>query len=147
MFPNPPFVIAFVTIRFLFSFSQSYSKFRIVKPSSLKVFPRISLRFSNLSGKAVEQRNRAELSRRVVAQSFSCREFAEPVKPKSQNCRGKDSALSNLRFSQEKISMNEKCRNILFVCRLPWFFKLNGNGWRYSKCGIRMFCLFMPTQM
>ncbi len=129
----PAFAIAFVTIRSFIPFSQSYSRFGIVSQSSLKVFSRISLQFlkfvgQNLQTEKLSRICRAELSSRVVEPScraelfmpsFSCRKFAGPVKQKSQDCREMDSDLSNSGFSQDKFSMNEKCRNILFVCRLP----------------------------
>ena len=143
MFPNPLFVIAFVTIRFSFLSGQSYSKFRFVESSSVKVFPQISLKIL----KIVVQSCQTEKSNRVCRTELSSQEFAEPVERKSENCLGKDSALSNSGFSQEKFSMNGKSRNILFVCRLPWFFKLNGNGWRYGKCGIRLLLNCLPAQM
>ncbi len=49
---NPPLFIAFVTVRFSFLSGQSYSKFRIVRQSSLKLFPGIFLSILKFFGKS-----------------------------------------------------------------------------------------------
>ena len=133
MLPNPPFVIAFVTIRFSFLSGQSYSKFRIVCQSSLKVLPRISFQIL----KFVRQCSQTEKLSRICRAELSNRDFrAEIFAPRIRRAsRAEKSKLSRkgfcfvkLGFLSGKFSMNEKCRNILFVWLLPRFHKLNGNG-------------------
>jgi len=117
---KPAFAIAFVTIRFFIPFSQSHSKFRIVSQSSLKAFPQISLLIHKIvrqSSQVVKHREIGQAS--SLAEQFQPRNSRREIAPKFPNCLGKDSALSILRLFQSKFSTNEKCRNILFVCRLP----------------------------
>jgi hypothetical protein len=75
---KPAFAIAFVTIRSFIPFSQSYSRFGIVRQSSLKVFSRISLQFlkfvgQNLQTEKLSRICRAEWSSRICRAELSSR--------------------------------------------------------------------------
>jgi len=90
-----------ITIRFSFLSGQSYSKFRIVKSSSLKVFPPISLRIL----KIVRQSCQAEKSSQVCRVKLSSRAFhAELFVPGIRRAsRAEKSKLSWKGFSFVKL--------------------------------------------
>ena len=81
----PAFAIAFVTIRFSFLSGQRYSKFQVVKSSSVRVFPRISLQILKIVG----QNCQTEKSSQVVEPSCRAEFFVPGIRRASQAVKSK----------------------------------------------------------
>ena len=139
MFPNPLFVIAFVSIRFSFlQSSQIYSKFWVDKKNSLKVFPRISLQILKIVG----QSSQVEKSRRIVQTNSVEKSF--PAEKSSRESQARKSKLSwnKILLCQNRVSVRKSFQwtqnslNILIIRNLPWFLNLMLTADAMASAGI-----------